>query len=115
MYWSKRWLIPIAADNLSRNRFQQLRNSLKFVFDDNITPEEKAKDKLFKMRPLIDHVKKGCRLQDKNQYICVDEMIIPFTGTCRIRQYCPGKPHPTGLKAFVLANPNGVVCDFDIY
>lgn len=115
MYWSKRWLIPIVADNMSRNRFQQLRNSLKFVFDDDITPEEKARDKLFKMRPLIDHIQKGCRLQEKDQFMCVDEMIIPFTGTCGIRQYCPGKPHPTGLKAFVLANSNGVVCDIDIY
>lgn len=94
---------------MSRNRYQQLRNSLKLVFENDISSETKSKDKLYKMRPLIDRMQKGCRLQDKSQSLCVDEMIIPFTGSCRIKQYCPGKPYPTGLKAFVLANPDGVV------
>ena len=48
-------------------------------------------------------------------HISVDEMIIPFTGTCGFKQYIRGKPNPVGIKLFVLANPNGTVCDFLAY
>lgn len=82
MYWENRWKIPIVAYNMARNRFQLIRNSLKFVFDDEIFAETKAKDKLWKMRPLIEAVQNGCRTQHKSQKITVDEMIVPFTGTC---------------------------------
>lgn len=57
----------------------------------------------------------GCQKQVKDQHVSIDEMIIPFSGSCSIKQYCPNKPNPVGLKAFVLANPDGTVCDFNIY
>lgn len=115
MYWSRKYAVPIITEAMSRDRFIQLRNSLKFVFDLDVSPEMRQNDKLWKVRPLLDRVLQGCHAQTRDQKISIDEMIIPFTGACPIRQYCPGKPHPTGLKAFVLANPNGLVCDMLIY
>lgn len=115
MYWEKKWRVAVIADNMSRNRFFMLRNSLKVVYDTDIAPEIKAKDKLCKMRLLIDRIQAGCQTLPKEQCLSVDEMIIPFTGSCAIKQYCPGKPNPVGLKAFVLSNPDGTVCSFHIY
>lgn len=115
MYWENQWRVNIIASNMSRNRFTQLRNALKLVFDDDVTQEARSKDKLWKVRPLIKRMQQGCMAQEKQQKLCIDEMIVPFSGSCGIKQYCPGKPNPEGLKIFVLANPDGLVCDFHVY
>lgn len=111
MYWSKKWRVPLIAEAMERDRFFKIRTSLKIVYDDDITAEERLADKIWKVRPLFDRVLEGCMLQERSQHICIDEMMIPFTGSCGLRQYVPNKPHPVGLKIFVLANPNGIVCD----
>lgn len=115
MYRNHKYAMAIITEAMSRDRYIHLRNSIKIVFDLDITPEMRQNDKLWKVRPLINRVLLGCYAQEREQKISIDEMIIPFTGSCAIRQYCPGKPHPTGLKAFVLANPNGLVCDILVY
>lgn len=115
MYWEAKWRVPAIADNMSRDRFFLLRNSLKFVFDDDISSQSRTDDKLWKVRPLINRILQSCNKEVKEQHISIDEMMIPFTGACSMRQYCPGKPNPVGLKAYVLANPDGTVCDFVVY
>lgn len=115
MYWETKWRVPIIADNMSRNRFTVLRASIKVVSDEGITEEIRKKDKLWKVRPLIERIQQGCRLQGKEKRLSIGEMVIPFRGSCGIKQYCPGKLNPVGLKAFVLANPNGLILDFHIY
>lgn len=115
MYWNRKYAFPIITEAMSRTRFLQLRNSLKLVNDQDITPQMRLNDKLWKVRPMIDQVLQGCQTQKRHQEISIGEIIIPFTGTCAIRQYCPGKLHSTGLNTFILANPNGLVCDILVH
>ncbi|CAK1599230.1 unnamed protein product [Parnassius mnemosyne] len=115
MYWQHKFRVAFVADHMSRNRFFILWNSLKLVNDNDFSAEDKSKDKLWKVHPLIKEIHKGCHSIPKDQKLSINEMIIPFTGACGMKQYSPGKLNPTGLKTFVLANPTEEVCVFDIY
>ncbi|XP_054269847.1 piggyBac transposable element-derived protein 3-like [Macrosteles quadrilineatus] len=115
MYWEKRFRIPCLASAMTRDRFYAIRTSLKVVFDNDFSDEEKKTNRLWKVRPVLDRVLQGCMNQPRQKELCVDEMMVPFQGTCALKQYVPNKPNPVGLKVFVLANPNGVICDFKIY
>lgn len=114
MYWTKKYGVPVVKNAMTRDRFYTIRTSLKVVYDSDITDQEKT-NKIWKVSPLLDSVLHGCQAQEKSDNLSIDEMIIPFTGHCGIRQYCPGKPNPVGIKVFVLANPNGLVCDMVVY
>jgi len=107
--------VPRIADTISCNRYLKLRNNIKVVHDVAVSEEEKKSDKLWKLRPLLHAVRQGCLQQKRGTKVSIDEQMIPFSGTTKLKQYVPNKPHPVGLKNFVLANPNGLVLDFRIY
>jgi len=68
----------------------------------------KKHDRLWKVRPVLDHVHKAAYSWSK-AVTSIDEQMIPFTGACQLQQYVPNKPNHIGLKNFVSACPDGLV------
>lgn len=115
MYWGRQTKVPIVADNMSRNRYFQLRSRLKVVDDNAVSIQTRTLDKFWKIRPMLDKIQKACRENQRSMNVSIDEQMIPFHGQVNMRQYVKNKPNPLGLKNFVMCTPSGIPLDFHLY
>ena len=55
--------------------------------------QDESKDRLFKIRPLFEPLKKNCVKQIPEEHNSIDEQMILFKGRSFLRHYMPNKPH----------------------
>ncbi|XP_068226355.1 piggyBac transposable element-derived protein 3-like [Palaemon carinicauda] len=101
----------MTANIMSRDRWEFIKSCLHLR--DNNDPVNN--DKLFKVRPLVDYLRKKFQEIPKQQKLCVDEQMVPFKGVHSMKQYIPMKPKKWGFKFFVLADSRGIILDFIPY
>uniref|UniRef100_W5MYF4 PiggyBac transposable element-derived protein domain-containing protein n=1 Tax=Lepisosteus oculatus TaxID=7918 RepID=W5MYF4_LEPOC len=102
------------ADVMPIKRFKCLSRMLHF--QNNLVPESRE-DRLVKIRPVIDQMRKKCsQIESENQF-SIDEMMAPYKGrkAGSLRQYLPAKHKKLGFKIFVRAGVSGFVYDFFVY
>jgi hypothetical protein len=97
---------------MTRNRFEKLRNCL-HITDVNAIHE--TNDKIWKVRPLIRKFEERCNELPLEEYLCIDESMIPFTGHLSIKQYIKSKPNPWGVKIFMLCGESGIIYNSIVY
>uniref|UniRef100_A0A3Q3G5T7 Si:ch211-255f4.7 n=1 Tax=Labrus bergylta TaxID=56723 RepID=A0A3Q3G5T7_9LABR len=115
IFWSSALRISAICDKFPLERFLELSQHLKVVVDDYIFSDQRREDKFWKIRPFMDRILKGCWRQVRPEYVLITEQIIPFKGACPFRQHVPLKPQALGMRTFVLASPDGIVLDFEVY
>ena len=113
LHWNRQYGNPIVVSTMTRDRFFLIRSNIKVVDDNNVPEQTRKEDKLWKIRPVLECVLKKCLSLKRPDTVCIDEQ-IPFTGTSQLKQYVPNKPHPEGLKNWVLASREGLVLDFEV-
>lgn len=113
MYWNSALKVNSISSCMTRDRFFQLRTNLHLI--DNNTIPSNCEDKLIKVRPIIDAVRKRCLQIPVEEVVSVDEQMIPFKGHFSVKQYIKNKPKPWGIKIFVLAGKTGFPYDFIVY
>ncbi|GBP74879.1 PiggyBac transposable element-derived protein 3 [Eumeta japonica] len=116
MYWSKHIGQSQVYETMTCNRFEAVKNNLHFNNNDNFKPRgTDGHDKLFKIRPVLDEIRERLLLVPKEEFLAVDEQIIPTKCRHEIKQYNPAKPHKWGFKNQVLSGVSGFSYDFDIF
>ncbi|XP_026819612.1 piggyBac transposable element-derived protein 3-like [Rhopalosiphum maidis] len=113
MYWENKYRINIIANNMSRNRFFQLRNCFHVIDNESVSNDNR--DKFVKIRPLHNSFIKRCSELPKEKNLCIDEQLIPFKGNLSIKQYIKGKPTPWGIKNCLLCGQSGIVYNSLLY
>ena len=81
------------------NRYKKLWQYLHFSDNSKIDDAENKKLKLYKIQPVIDHMRNDCRTIKPEIENSIDEQIIPAkTKYSGIKQYNPKKPVKWGFK-----------------
>ncbi|KAH9374626.1 hypothetical protein HPB48_014673 [Haemaphysalis longicornis] len=112
MYWNPATQIPSVSEAMSVNRFFRLRSALHVTEPD---ANHSGTDKFWKVRPLLDAVRKRCLELSATEKNSIDEQMIPFTGRVAAKQFVRNKPNPEGVKVFLRCSSSGVAHDFEIY
>lgn len=103
----------LVANAMSRNKFEKILRYLHFNDNSDIN----RSDKLFKLRPLIDHCNKKFVEYARpftNSY-SVDEAMEPYYGRCSMKQFIRGKPIRFGYKFWCLTTSSGYLIKFIPY
>lgn len=113
MFWNSGEDTPkILLNSMRLNRFEQLIRHMHF--NDNLRND--STDKLYKLRPLIDDLNKNFREHGGlDEYLSIDESMIPYYGKHHAKQYIKGKPIRFGYKNWALCSNTGYMVSFDIY
>lgn len=116
MYWSSEagLRFDLIANAMPVNRFEQILRYIHFV--DNYSKKPGDADKLFKLRPVLESLKKSFHSAvDPEEFQSIDEQIIPFKGKLSMKQYIPKKPKPWGVKVWVRSGTSGYMYRFEVY
>ena len=80
-----------------------------------INPAQKTVDKLYKLRPLIDYLKKRLMEIKSMEKLCNDEQIVTFKAKSVLKQCNPQKSKNWGYKLYILSGVDGLIYNFKVH
>ena len=97
-----------------KNKFMALKKY--FHLNNNLEIPENSKDRCFKIRPLIEKMKKNfLQFGYFSDKYSVDEKIVGYYGRHPIKQFIRGKPVRFGFKEWALCSTSGYTYKFFVY
>ena len=118
MYWSSDELYEsgIFSKTMQRDRYLLLLRFLHFVDNDLIDSKDPNRDRLAKIREVMNLLKIQCSaVFQPGRDLCVDESLLLFKGRLAFKQFIRTKRARFGIKLFELCTSNGILLDFMIY
>ena len=122
LYWQRKYSLFEIADwnqHMNRDRFVAILRYLKLCDEeDEIQPQQVApeqppaqSDKLYKVRRFLDQLLPGYAAEwTGNQWLAIDDQMIPYRGRVGFRQFVANKPKRLEIKVWAMADAsNGYV------
>ena len=111
MYWS---LNDVHNENISdamrRNRFDEVMASIHVVDNTKITDYP-----FIKVRPIFSELNQSYKVMPFQEWLSVDESMIPYYGRHGCKQFIRGKPVRFGYKVWSLASSSGHMYHMEPY
>lgn len=115
-YWSAEMGYPMIYNAMSRNRFDLIKSVLQFNNNASmLSSTDPNRDRLQKLRPLIEHLNDRFSSIPYKQDLSLDEQLCATKAHSYMKQYNPDKSHKWGFKLFVLTDVQGYAYNFEIY
>lgn len=111
-YWPEKLRYGKIADVMPLKKYQSIRRYLH-----SVNNNDEDGDMYFKIRPVLEIVRRNCNSMENEKRQSIDEMMILYKGTRAgtRRQYIKNKPKKWSYKLFVRAGVSDIVYDFVIY
>nr|CAH7726573.1 unnamed protein product [Callosobruchus chinensis] len=101
---------------MSQKQFEIIKRNLHFNDNSQMLPKEHTMhDRLYKIRPIIDHLLNRYQSVPYEACLSIDEQMCPTKTKSYLKQYMPAKPHKWGFKVYVMAGISGYSYNFEIY
>ncbi|XP_045475400.1 piggyBac transposable element-derived protein 3-like [Harmonia axyridis] len=101
----------LVSDAIRRNRFDELISFIHLANNEN----NDGSDKMYKVRPIFDHLNNSFKQISPGPTISIDESMIPYYGRHGCKQFIRGKPIRFGFKLWVAADPSGYIHHVEPY
>ena len=99
MYWTSETKVRNVANIMARNRWEFIKKYLHFHDNSLIFEQDPANpNRLFKIQPVIDHLRPKFQSIPQQQVLCYDDQMIPFKGHSALKQYMPKKNIQMGIQ-----------------
>ncbi|XP_055910782.1 piggyBac transposable element-derived protein 3-like [Eupeodes corollae] len=116
MFWDSDLGLPIITETMTLTDFEKIRSVIHFNDNQNFIPRDQlGHDRLFRIRPILEALKKKCQAVPKRETLSVDEQMCATKACNFLRQYLPNKPHKWGYKLLVLCDDKGFAYNFEVY
>ena len=83
---------------MGRNKFETILRNIQFVNNLEIAEEEKANDRIWKLRTRITELHQNFLRVSPEEFHAVDEIMVPFKRKSLLRRYLSKKPHTVADK-----------------
>ena len=111
LYWRGYTHLPVIAHVMTEDRFIEIGSCLKVQDDKQINEDMKKKDRLWKIRPILEEIRKRCGDLPRSAKASIYENSIPLH---KLHNEEPGKPILDELKMHILTSSEGLILDFEI-
>ena len=87
LYWSSEFNYDKVASVMTINQFEKIKKFLHCQH--NLSRPKNISDRLYKIRPVVDHMKKSFSNIALSEKLRIDEQMVPFKGNSGLKQYNP--------------------------